>query len=101
MSGNEGAFWMLTEAINSNFQGFGQQPVVGVKKNQVFTATFLYSCVTGRGRTCIFLIDVAHERITPNDRCSAIAGTIIYNEDLRKGKVRLIQVLDNPVESGG
>ena len=31
----------------------------------------------------------------------AIAGAVVYNEDLRKGKVRLIQVLDNPVEGGG
>jgi len=38
VAGSEGALGMLAQAVNSNFQGFRQQPIVRIKENQVFTS---------------------------------------------------------------
>ena len=70
---SERAVRMLAQAINSNSQGLGQQPVVGVEENQVFAPALLESCVTGSRRAGIFLIDVAQGRVTLGD-CFGVIG---------------------------
>src|SRR5437764_3375711 len=69
-AGSERAVRMLAQAINSNSQGLGQQPVVGVEENQVFAPALLEPCVSGACNSQIFLANVR----TPGEAARPFPG---------------------------
>src|SRR6266480_8111932 len=73
---------MLAQAVNSNFQGFRQQPIVCVKKNQVFTSAFFECFISSRRNTRIFLANVPYARKAGSHFRGVVGGTIVDNEDL-------------------
>src|SRR6266487_4897933 len=85
VSGSEGAVGMLAQAINSNSQGLGQQPVVGVEENQVFAPALLELCVSGACNPQLFLANVPYPRVAGSHLRGVVGGAIVHNEDLAMG----------------
>jgi hypothetical protein len=90
VAGSEGARGMLAQAVNSNFQGFRQQPIVCVKKNQVFTSAFFECFVSSRRNTRIFLANVPYAPKAGSYFRGVVGGTIVDNENLAM-RIRLSQ----------
>jgi hypothetical protein len=58
---------MLMHAANARLERVGQQPIIGIKKNEELTATLLQSSVSSVRTAGIFLVHVPNWRIALND----------------------------------
>src|SRR5712692_3945247 len=64
---NKGALRMFADTANSCFQCVRKEPVVGIEKNEELTAAVPQPRVAGARKTGIFLINIAHRGMAPNN----------------------------------
>ena len=58
---------MFAHAANAGLESVGQQAVVGIEKNEELTAALTQPSVACTGKAGIFLINISHQRIAPNN----------------------------------
>ena len=67
VSGHKGALRMFAYTFDSCVQCVRKEPIVGIEKNEELTATMPQPCVASARETAIFLINIAHRGMVPNN----------------------------------
>src|SRR5439155_25099670 len=83
VAGNKGTLWMFAYTANAGLKSVRQQPIIGIEENKEPTATVPQPRIASGGKPGIFLVNIAHRRIGPNDFGGVVRGAIIHDDNLK------------------
>src|SRR4029078_1534315 len=99
---------MSIEAPPAGLERIWQEPIIGVKKNEVTSSAVLESSITRGGKPLVFLQNAMHSRIASGCFPGIVGRNIVHNDNLYTGitlskntlnritqEVRLVMTRDN------